>query len=137
MIDDSSAAPHAGTQFEGKAGQKDKDEGDLTDSKQMSDASDNAEKIWWDCKLCGFRREGDQTHSDASGNDVAVEVKSKTALSMADARQLGRNCQSVAQGAAAGLAYKVPSGPQYSVMAGHIRRIAKDVYNIAVKIIRV
>jgi uncharacterized protein DUF4150 len=135
-INDAAASPKLGTQFEGAAGAHNKTSGDLKRSEQMSGDS-NAEKIWWVCSICGFKREGDQTHDDpAGGKPIAVEAKSKTKMSADDARQLGRNCQAVAQGGASGLIYKLKAGPQANWLVNHIREIGKAL-GVTVRIVRV
>jgi hypothetical protein len=134
-IRDSKAHPKLGTQFEGSAADHNQKSGDLTRSNQLSEGP---EKIWWECTLCPFKREGDQLHDNpASGSPIAVEAKSKTKLSEKDAIQLGRNCQAVVQGGASGLIYKVPAGPRQNVLVNHIRTIAQKQYGVAVKIVRV
>jgi uncharacterized Zn-binding protein involved in type VI secretion len=136
-IRDSQASPKGGIQFEGAAAAHNKASGDLKRSDQLSDVDDNAEKIWWVCALCGFKREGDQLHDAPAGRPpVAVEVKSKTKLDARDAAQLGRNCQAVTQGGAGGLIYKVPAGPRANWLVSHIRKLG-DALGVAIKVVRV
>jgi len=135
-INDAKASPSLGTAFEGLAGEHNKKEKQLQRSDQMSGDTDQ-EKVWWVCSICGFKREGDQLHDDPNGgNPVAVEAKAKNKFTAADARQLGRNCQAVAQGGASGLIYKLKAGPQANWLVNHIRAVGKAM-NVAIKIVRV
>jgi uncharacterized Zn-binding protein involved in type VI secretion len=135
-INDAVAAPNAGARFEGAAAAHNKSSGDLQRSDQMSGDTD-AEKVWWVCSICGFKREGDQTHDGVGGGTrVAVEAKAKTKLSARDARQLGRNCQAVAQGGASALVYKVPAGPQANWLVSHVRNVGKAM-GVVIKVVRV
>lgn len=135
-IANANAAPQKGAQFEGAAAAHNKASGDLTRSDQMS-GDNEAEKVWWVCSICGFKREGDQIHDDPNGGKpIAVEAKAKTTLSRRDARQLGRNCQAVLQGNASGLIYKLPAGPQANWLVNHIRAVGKAL-GVAIKTVRV
>jgi hypothetical protein len=124
-----------GKRFEGLAAEHNRASGDLTRADQLSGDS-NDEKIWWTCTTCGLEREGDQLHDSPTGVPAVVEVKAKTKLKTKDARQLGRNCSAVLGGAAGGVTYKVPQGPQYSRAVGYIRRIGAT-FGIVIKIVRV
>jgi|JI10StandDraft_1071094.scaffolds.fasta_scaffold45746_2 hypothetical protein len=129
--------PGSGTHFEGLAAEHNKSAGDLKRSDQMSDPDDSHEKIWWQCTVCGFRREGDQTHDDPNGGkSVAVEVKSKPKFDERDARQLGRNCQAVRGGGASGLIYKLPQGGKFAWLTKHIKDVG-NALGVAIKVIRV
>jgi hypothetical protein len=130
-IQDLQSHPALGTQFEAKAAQHNRATGSLQRSEQLSGSS-NAEKVWYVCSVCGFQREGDHLNEDASGAVTAVEVKAKRSVDEAMARQLGRNLQLVQQGVVSSVAMKVPTGPQYSVMVGRLKKLASTV-----KIIRV
>jgi hypothetical protein len=131
-INDLNAQPRQGPQFEAAAAVHNRNSGTLNRSDQLSDDADNAEKVWYKCSRCGFRREGDHLGDDGSGGTIAVEVKAKRTVDDQMARQLGRNLQMVAQGVVTQVAMKVPKGPQYSVMVGRLKRLAPSI-----KIIRV
>src|SRR5713101_1707261 len=131
-INDLAASPSGGDQHEAAAAQHNVNEGTLNDSKDMSDDSD---KVWWVCTVCGFQREADHVTTDSSGDQSAVEAKAKTALSDADARQLGRNCQLIQQGAASSVTYKVPAGPAHNVLVSQIRQVANAIGQ-AVSVVR-
>lgn len=63
-------------------------------------------------------------------------MKSKGALSVADARQLGRNLQAVTQGGASGLIYKVPASSGGNFLGSQIQKLG-EVAGVAVRIIKV
>jgi Domain of unknown function (DUF4150) len=127
-VRDLAAEPKLGPQFEAAAATHNR----VTDSKKLSDNDDNAEKVWYECALCGFKREGDHLTDDGSGGTVAVEVKAKNKVDEAMARQLGRNIQMLNQGVVSQVAMKVPKGSKFSVTVGRLKKLAP-----VVKIIRV
>ena len=88
------------------------------------------------CSICGFEREGDQIHDGPGGKPAAVEAKAKTRLSKKDARQLGRNCQAVAQGGASSLVYKLPKSPASNWVVSHVRNVGKAL-GVTIKVVRV
>lgn len=137
-IADAAASPRTGPQFEAAAATHNKDAGDLKRSEQLSDDSDYDDKIWWICNNCGLEREGDQLHDDPAGSDkpISVEVKSKSKFSVSDARQLGRNCNSVLKGGASGVIYKLPAGGRCAWLTKHIRDVGTHM-GVAIRVIRV
>jgi hypothetical protein len=132
-IRDLAASPSGGDQHEAAAAQHNASEGTLNDSKDMSEGPD---KVLWVCAICSFEREADHVTTDASGNKSAVEAKAKTAMDERDARQLGRNCQALGQGAVSGVTYKVPSGPAHNVLVHQIKEIASSLGQ-AISVVRV
>jgi hypothetical protein len=128
--------PRKGPQFEGAAAAHNRQQGTLNQSSDLSEGSNSAETLWWQCSLCSFKREGDHVSVDSSGALTCVEVKNKTTMDSRDARQLGRNCQALLQGAFSKLAYKIPKGPQYNVLANQLWKVGHSL-GAQVGIIRV
>jgi hypothetical protein len=135
-IAEAGANPREGIRFEAAAAAHNKASGELTRSSQLSQ-DPHEEKIFWFCTICGIEREGDQIHDTPGGGPPQlVEVKSKSHLDTRDARQLGRNFQALATGAASAVIYKVPAGTDGNIITGQLNRLA-DIAGAPIRIIRI
>jgi hypothetical protein len=136
-IADAQKKTSRGGSFEGKAAAHNKAAGELKRGTQMS-GKKKADQVLFVCKVCGIDREVDMIHDgDPPGSaPEVVEVKNKPKFEDKDLVQLARNMQTVGQGGASALTYKLPAGTRGSVISGQVNAASK-LTGCPIRIIRI
>lgn len=129
-ISDLEASLRKGLRFEARAAIHNMATGELKRSSQLG--------ATFRCANCGLKREADQLHDGPTSGSapIVVEAKKKSKLGARDLCQLGRNIQTLKQGGASGLVYKIPSGKGGDYLGSQINAVA-DALRCTIRIVKI